>query len=109
MSSAEALVSWVSGIGLAGGFGVAMFSLEHMRQRVNRRLHPDLRIGYGFRPNIGRSFGEAMFKWNILQTSLEVVRQHGEYYPASGLRKSFAFALVGMMLAFFGLLLSPLL
>jgi hypothetical protein len=100
MSTAESVLSWASGLGFAAGFGVMMFSLERMRQQVNRMLPPDQRIQWGGR-NAWRTFGMAKFDF-----CFEVLDKHRESYPASRLRQRCGFGLLGMMLAFGGLGLS---
>ena len=96
-------VNMLFGVCFATGVAVVSLSLERMRKEINRLLPPEKSIDYW--PKVWR-LGDLLMKSNIAYVSLEVIDQHRVRYPASRLRKIYAFGLLGTVLAFVGLILT---
>jgi hypothetical protein len=91
----ESIAAWLFVACLIAGLIVSFTSLKRVCEELNRVLPPDRKVT--LYPPWPRSFGQAIWKTNLLAHSLVLLDQHRRRYPSSSLRKVYSIAALSML------------
>jgi hypothetical protein len=92
----ESIVTWFFVACYIVCFIVTWVSLKRVCQQLNQVLPVDEKVSLF--PPIPRSFGQLVWRTNILTHSLDLLSQHSKHYPASRLRVVNVIAVIGATL-----------
>jgi len=81
-----------------------LISLSRLQRELNRVLAPDKSVS--LHPPLPHSFGQLIWRTNLLGHSLELLEQHKKYYPSNSLPRVLAVALVCTILSFVAFVIS---
>lgn len=101
-SGVENLGYWLLGLCYAASIGTILFSLEHMRLRLNRVPSSDRSIG-SFPPP-ANSIEDWFSKRNVLAHYIRIVDEYRHVCPSSPLPRVVATGVLTLILSFIGLL-----
>jgi hypothetical protein len=100
----ESIVGWLFVTCLIAGVIVGFASWKRICVQLNRVMPPDRKVTTY--PPLPRSFGQAIWRTNLLAHSLELLDQHRNYYPLSSLRKICSIALISTIPSVIGIMVS---
>ena len=96
------VVAWPFVACLIAGLIVSFVSLKRICEELNRALPPDRKVT--LYPPWPRSFGQAIWRTNLLAHSLALLDQHRRHYPSSSLRKVYGIAALSMLPSVIGVM-----